>query len=408
MNPERLHDRYDLVRPLGSGGASTTWLATDTQTGARVTVKRLSTPLQPGCTRPDRETAVLSQLDHPQIPRFVEAFVETWRMSDYLYLVLEYVDGEPLADVLERKRFEQSEVDALIADLLGIVSWLHALAPPLIHRDIKPSNLIVRPDGRLVLIDFGLATDGVDRTFLHTMAVGTLGYQAPEQIGGEPVPASDVYSIGAVALALLTRTAPKDLLSGRTLDWKGKAAHLTQSWRTWLERALEPDPTRRFRDAADALEALRTRRPATPRASERSEGRTVGLPAWIPGVLVVCLVVVLVPLALSVGATLYEEPVQEEAAPIAREPVAVEVVRPTPPPAPTSTSVQENAARCRAGDTPACLAAAEQLSTPDATGRVPRSSIQLRRDLLGQACLVHHPPDPKACALLDANVSTVE
>ncbi|TVQ88558.1 MAG: hypothetical protein EA397_16960 [Deltaproteobacteria bacterium] len=275
-----LNDRYQIIAPLGEGGAGTTWRALDTQRNAEVTVKKLNIPLNAtNEVMLERETRLLGQLTHPQIPRFVDAFVDEFRMRRYLHLVLDFVPGEPLSAAMADRRFSQDEVRDLVADLLGILAWLHRLAPPVIHRDVKPSNLILRPDGRIALIDFGLATDAVDRTFLHTMAVGTLGYQAPEQIAGDPCPASDVYGAGVVALELLTRASPRELLSGQTLRWQGRASRLSPEWRRWLERALSPDRDQRFADGAAALEALQDG-PATSATQSRraGEGRAAAGP----------------------------------------------------------------------------------------------------------------------------------
>ncbi|TVQ94854.1 MAG: hypothetical protein EA397_00670, partial [Deltaproteobacteria bacterium] len=148
-----LHGRYQLLQPLGDGGAGQTWLALDTHTGAQVTVKELRADLRgQGRGVVEREARLLGQLDHPQIPRFVEAFVEDVRLVPRLHLVLEYVEGASLADHVAQRRPSQDQVRTIMEGLLGILAWLHERSPPVIHRDIKPQNLIVRPDGRLVLI----------------------------------------------------------------------------------------------------------------------------------------------------------------------------------------------------------------------------------------------------------------
>lgn len=378
---ELLNGRYRIERPLGSGGAGTTWLATDLQGGGAVTVKRLSLPLK-GAVEAilDRETALLEQIDHPQIPDFVEAFTETWRMQRYLHVVLSFVDGEPLSTRVQRDRLGQEEVRATLADLLGIVAWLHRRAPPVIHRDIKPSNILVRPDGRLVLIDFGLATDAVDRTFMHTMAVGTLGYQAPEQIAGAPSPASDVYSVGVVALELLTRLPPRQLLSGQTLEWRAKVSHLEPRWVDWLERALEPDARDRFADASEALTALHAppQPPLAPPDQAPPRPReTSSIPAWwVWASAGISLSVVAVIAALAWSD-------QRPAEPALYRP-------PAPTPAETvpasSDSISDLAAACRLGSDAACLRAADRLQTPGANGEVPATNRRLQADLLGLAC----------------------
>lgn len=395
-----LHERYQIVRPLGSGGAGTTWLATDTRTGAQVTVKKLTTPLNVETREAlERETRLLGQLDHPQIPQFIEAFTETWRMQDYLHLVLAYVEGEPLDQEMARRRYEQDEARALVEDLLAIVAWLHRLAPPVIHRDIKPSNVIRRPDGRVALIDFGLATDAIERTFMHTMAAGTLGYQAPEQIAGDPRPTSDVYSVGALAVELLTRTPPRDMLSGQSLRWTNRAAHLSPSWRAWLERALDPDPDRRFKDGAEALAALLAKEAPSP---ARPIGARTPEPPLPPQIIpprnppqpsglrspsaprqqailtfgMVGIAVMGIVIAVVFSATPSAEP----------QPAAIPSAAPIAPPTSVAGTGSGEASACRAGDDEACLRAAELLSVPTEFGSVPASNRKLRDELMGLAC----------------------
>lgn len=251
---ELLHDRYEIIEPLGSGGGGQSWKARDTRTGGLVVVKALHQPARDGVPR---EVDLLRQLDHPQVQRFVDAFVEEERMVPRLHLVTEWVEGRNLGDHAAARRLDQQEVERLVDDLLGVVIWLHGLSPPVLHRDIKPSNIVRTPDGRVVLIDFDLATEAIDRTFQHTMAAGTLGFQAPEQIAGDPCPASDVYSVGVTALQLWTRKLPATLLDGQKLDWRRAATHLSPARRAWLEQALAPELSERFSTAEEARRALR-------------------------------------------------------------------------------------------------------------------------------------------------------
>lgn len=400
-----LHDRYELLRPLGEGGAGQTWLARDTHTGAQVTVKELRANLKgQGGALVAREARLLGQLDHPQIPRFVEAFVEDVRLVPRIHLVLEYVEGISLADAMQAHRPTRAEALRSIKDLLGILAWLHDRAPPVLHRDVKPHNVIVRPDGTLVLIDFGTATDAGDRTFLHTMVVGTLGYQAPEQIAGEPVPASDVYAAGVVALELLTRRRPRELLSVQTLKWERAAANLPDDVRTWLSKALAPSVKDRFRDAGEALRALpspsaaptstrqpdegRSRRPSRaaasrppPRDRDRS-GRWTHLRERFlrlnPTKMDV-MTVVLVPAFAVFALSFFQTELRELAAGWG----------PAPEPAPIV--VVDPVAQCEADGTRGCVAAAKQLR--EGPVREPDRAI----DMLKRGCEAQ---DKTACFLL--------
>ncbi|MCB9794970.1 MAG: protein kinase [Alphaproteobacteria bacterium] len=352
-----LHGRYRVERPLGAGGAGQAYLARDERSGRAVVVKELFGAA--GETLP-RELALLRQLDHPQVQRYVDAFVAELRMVPRLHLVTEFVPGRPLS-ALER-RLPQAEVLGLVEQLLEIVTWLQRLSPPVLHRDIKPANLILRDDGRLVLIDFGVATDGVQRTFQHTMAAGTLGYQAPEQIAGDPGPASDLYSVGVTALELLTGRAPFELLSGQGLRWERAASHLEPWLRAWLGRCLAPEPAQRFQSAEQALAGLRSRAappaPPKPRAPARPRSVEPLAPA-ARGVLVATGVLLVGALAL----------------------VALLVGRSGPAPqAPTPAPV-DRGALCEDGDAEACLAAAKNQREAGS-----RAGLEQAAGLTARAC----------------------
>ena len=115
---------------------------------------------------------------------------------------------------------------------------------------------MIGDDERLVLIDFGLAIDSVDRTFDHTMLAGTLGYQSMEQIAGRPTIQCDCYSVGVLAVELLTGQAPQTMLNGMTFEWQRKCMHLPLHLQEWLDKMLHVDPGQRFSNARSARSLL--------------------------------------------------------------------------------------------------------------------------------------------------------
>ena len=137
------------------------------------------------------------------------------------------------------------------------MSYIHAFQPPLIHRDIKPSNLLRQKDGSLALIDFGIAVDDIHKTVGRTLGVGTLGYQAPEQVSGDPTTRSDLYSVGVIAVEVFTGISPKELLTHRgVLQWQPKCYDLPIAWQKWLDKMLSEDPSGRFSSAEEALRSI--------------------------------------------------------------------------------------------------------------------------------------------------------
>ena len=250
-----LRGRYRLLSLRGQGGAGTTYRAEDTASGEVVAVKEL--PLRPGT--PDkqvqlfeREAVVLSELSHPNIPRYLDHFSAGRGKHRALYLVQEFIDGHDLQEAVEQKRFSAEEVLRLLRPILDALDYLHGLSPPVIHRDLKPRNLIQRSDGQVFLVDFGSVRDALaDADFGGSTVAGTFGFMAPEQFRGEATAETDLYGIGAVAVALLSRKPLHSLLSTRReLDWRPHV-HAPKGVLDLLEQLLQADPVARPRSAKD-------------------------------------------------------------------------------------------------------------------------------------------------------------
>jgi serine/threonine protein kinase len=200
--------RYTVERTLGRGGMATVELARDEQLGRRVAVKRLFASLADDelfQTRFFREARMAAGLSHPNVVGVYDVGEE----DGLPYIVMEYVDGDTLAELMART--SPMEPDRAVDLLLQICAGLeHAHAAGLVHRDIKPQNLLVRNDGVAKIADFGIA-----RTLQATQltqagtVLGTAAYLAPEQAAGErATAAADIYSLGAVAYELLSGRPP--------------------------------------------------------------------------------------------------------------------------------------------------------------------------------------------------------
>lgn len=262
--PPLLSGRYRFDATLGRGAHGTVYRATDTQTGAQLAIKEL--PLRHDLDPHrqamfEREALVLRALSHPAVPRYHGQEIAGSGKSRALYLLQEHIDGAPLT--LDARRTEAEVIDA-IASLAEILAYLHGLSPPVIHRDLKPANILRRADGRLALIDFGAVRAALaDPDLGGNTVAGTFGYMAPEQFAGDASPASDIYGLGAVALALLSRQEPSQL-QDRTgaLRWR-EAISVGAGTEALLAKMLAPDPADRFPDGAALLQALRSPAPTT-------------------------------------------------------------------------------------------------------------------------------------------------
>jgi tRNA A-37 threonylcarbamoyl transferase component Bud32 len=305
--PETLREgRYRLLGVIGSGAQAHTYDAVDTRTNHALAIKRFSVRgarSWKDVELAEREARVLSELSHPNLPKYIEHFEE----DGALYLVMEKVEGQTLGQL---KRSAGSlgapELYRFLSDAAEILGYLHGRAPAVIHRDIKPHNVIRRPDGSFALVDFGSVRDRL-RSEGGSTVVGTFGYMAPEQFQGRALPASDVYGVGATVIACLTGEEPENLPhKGLAIDVKkALGAHRDPAFTGLLERLLDPDPDRRAHDLGRALtEAFgspRYREPARSRARPEPEQRAWAPPPARPGAPVGPLLVVLVTLSLLVA-----------------------------------------------------------------------------------------------------------
>lgn len=210
-------DRYHIIGKLGTGGFGSVYKASDTQRVYElVAIKEICLRGLPPQERTDatdafhREADLLSQLAHASLPRLHEQYCkrEQW------YLIMDFIEGETLEDYLNKisnKRLPLSEVFSIGLQLCDVLEYLHAHQPPIVFRDLKPSNTILTPEGKVYLIDFGIARFFKPGQVKDTIALGSLGYAAPEQYGRtQTTPRADIYSLGAVLHQMLTGKDPSE------------------------------------------------------------------------------------------------------------------------------------------------------------------------------------------------------
>ena len=205
---------YRLIREIGRGGMSTVWQAvrTDGSVKRDVALKLPHTGVRGPefAERLARERDILAALTHPHIARLYDAGVSA---SGQPYLAMEYVEGTPLTHYCDQKRLSIRERAKMFLQVLGAVHFAHSQL--IIHRDLKPSNILVTPQGRALLLDFGIAkllVEGQAQETELTQYGGramTPTYASPEQIMGQPVgTASDTYALGVLLFEVLTGELP--------------------------------------------------------------------------------------------------------------------------------------------------------------------------------------------------------
>jgi len=264
--PKTLRDgRFEVERVLGEGALGRTYLAWDTEGKRRkVAIKEL----QPGRLKTwkdlelfEREAQTLASLDHRGVPDYIDHFEVTAEdEAPRYYLVQEFIDGQTLeAELADKTVLSEAEVRKLAEEVLSILTYLHTLNPPVIHRDIKPSNLIRRPNGEVVLIDFGAVREVLDASASEegSTLVGTFGYMPPEQYAGQAFRQTDLFALGATCAHLLTGRAPERLFGDLFHIELPDDVRMSLGFKQWLYRLLEPDLKRRYQTAEAALADLR-------------------------------------------------------------------------------------------------------------------------------------------------------
>jgi hypothetical protein len=254
--------RLQIMRQLAFGGFSAIYLARSVE-GKFVVLKESNFPASNDETAKasqlfEREASILSKIDHPNISRVIDYFVENSRH----YLVMAHIEGIDL-NRLTTLSGQHSEPSILnwASQLAEAISYLHSQTPPVVHRDIAPDNLILKPDGTLMLIDFGAAKEIVQEC--TGTVVGKQSFMAPEQFQGKPCLRSDVYSFGATLYFLLTGKNPEPLtqsFSQSVAQTSDVEKQDLKSVKNLIFRATAFDANERpdFSDIIESLESLKS------------------------------------------------------------------------------------------------------------------------------------------------------
>lgn len=206
-----LNSRYRIVKPIGEGGFGKVYRAWDANLQRPCALKEnLETSVE-GQQQFFREASILSNLSHPNLPRVTDHFGIPGQGQ---YLVMDFVEGEDLQSILDRTGgpLPEKQVVEWVAQICDALSYMHSQNQPVIHRDIKPANIKITPQGRAMLVDFGIAKvfDPHLKTTVGARGV-TPGYSPCEQYGqGTTDARTDIYALGATLYTLLTGQEPPE------------------------------------------------------------------------------------------------------------------------------------------------------------------------------------------------------
>lgn len=211
-----IEGKYEILKLIGTGGMSYVYLAMDKRLNKQWAVKEIKKTAN-GKNDEIIENSLLTEanlmkkLDHPALPRIVDIIDN----GETIYVIMDYIEGESLDKILcEYGAQPQELVIDWAKQVCDALQYLHSQNPPIIYRDMKPSNIMLKPEGNIKIIDFGIAREYKEQSLADTKVLGTKGYASPEHYGNRQTDArSDIYTLGMTMHHLLTGADPR-MLSG--------------------------------------------------------------------------------------------------------------------------------------------------------------------------------------------------
>lgn len=260
-----LNNRYQVQKLLREKAGRKTLLALDITTEELVIIKLLifnDQFLWDDLKLFEREAQILKLLTHPAIPKYVDYFELDLPNLKGFALVQTHLDAPSLQKSFEDgRRFNEQELKEIAHQLLAILQYLHSHNPPVIHRDIKPSNILLTNRsgnrvGEIFLVDFGSVQNVLAHDEGTITIVGTYGYMPIEQFSGQTLPASDLYSLGATLIYLVTGKHPSQLLKNKMRITFDNNSNLSDAFIDWLNWLTEPSLDVRIESASKAIAIL--------------------------------------------------------------------------------------------------------------------------------------------------------
>lgn len=251
-----IDNKYKKLKLIGNGGISKVYLVMDTRLNKTWALKEINKNFFSSNTDIIlniiyTEVNMLKRLDHPSIPQIVDVIKD----DPYIYIVMDYIEGEPLSRIIE---IEGSQPEELVVNwakiLCDALQYLHCQHPPIIYRDMKPNNIILTPTGSIKLIDFGIAREYKENSISDTTILGTPGYAPPEQYGGQGQTdqRTDIFSLGATLYYLLTGHVPIES-PHEISPIKQWNPNLSLGLESIIEKCIQHNPDNRYQSCKELL-----------------------------------------------------------------------------------------------------------------------------------------------------------
>lgn len=250
---EVIDGKYEILKEIGKGGMSVVFLAMDKHLNKQWAVKEIR---KKGNGKNDEvvinsllaEANLMKKLDHPSLPRIVDIIDN----GVTIYVIMDYIEGESLDKILNEYGAQPEELVINWAkQLCDALSYLHSQKPPIIYRDMKPANVMLKPEGNIKIIDFGIAREYKEQNLADTTVLGTRGYAPPEQYSGQTDARSDIFALGMTMHHLLTGIDPRKGDSYAPVrQWNPE---LSEGIEIIINKCVEPVAENRYQNCEDLL-----------------------------------------------------------------------------------------------------------------------------------------------------------
>lgn len=248
-----IEGKYEILKEIGRGGMSVVYLANDTHLNRNWAVKEVR---KKGNGKNDEivvnsllaEANMVKRLDHPALPRIVDIIDN----GSTIYIVMDFIEGESLDKILNEYGAQpEDKVIEWAMQICDVLSYLHSQKPPIIYRDMKPANLMLKPNGNISIIDFGIAREYKEQNLADTTVLGTKGYAPPEQYSGQTDPRSDIFALGMTMHHLLTGIDPRNGEPYAPVrQWNPE---LSEGIEAIINKCVEPAAENRYQSCAELL-----------------------------------------------------------------------------------------------------------------------------------------------------------
>lgn len=250
-----IDNKYKILNKIGQGGMSTVYLAMNERANKQWAIKEIRKDAMANSDVTlqslKNEIEMLRNLSHPNLPSIIDII----DYDDSLLIVMDYVEGNTLSKAVNEYGPQPQEyVIEWAKQLCNVLGYLHSQNPPIIYRDLKPGNIMLKPDGTIVLIDFGTARQYKEENIEDTTCLGTRGYAAPEQFGGhgQTDARTDIYCLGSTMYHLVTGKNPSEppYEMYPIRYWNGA---LSQGLEQIILKCTQLDPSNRYQNCAKLL-----------------------------------------------------------------------------------------------------------------------------------------------------------